>query len=199
MSDDYDGLDMGGLPGSTYAAVPADVQRAVIAAIPELRVLWNPVLKKFQCVHRQPGWREPYYNTDGNTMLHNWSLIPGDYAPNELHTIVPQLRAREALAIDAAQRGGFESPAQQAEAIYDAMVAKAKQDEEEAYNDLLGLDVANRCMKSGVVHLGNMVPSKSGNLPLSPAWLQANAVPATGSAQRRAMRAARAAREKAGV
>ena len=138
---DYDDVPMGGIAPPFYEAyVPVEMQRRLIAAFPELRMVYNAKTKKLNCVHRQPGWRESFYGTTGLGVLGGWSLIPGEYQlGTSIDEIINQLRAREYAAVTVCKMQGYENLAEKVDAIYDKMVADAAAKESEMMDEYLGL------------------------------------------------------------
>lgn len=165
----YDGIDMAGLDPAWYeSVVPVEAQKSLIAAFPELRLLWNNVIKEFQIVHRQPGWREAYYG--GCCLMVGWSIIPGNYPPPlSADAVIGQLRAREHVAVEETKRLGFETMADRVDFLYDQLVKKEQEEIDRRMNEVLGLDVENQCVRP---HGGLLSPSAQiGWVPTDPATI----------------------------
>lgn len=144
---DYEDIDMHGLDPVWYeSVVPVGAQRSLIAAFPELRLIWNQPRSVFQIVHRQPGWREAYYG--GCCLMVGWSIIPGDYEPPlSMDSVLGQLHAREHVAVEETRRLGFETFSDRVDFLYDQMVKKEQEEIDRRMNETLGLDVENQCVR----------------------------------------------------
>lgn len=217
---DYDDVDMGGIPSGFYADVPADAQKRLIAAIPELRLLWNAKLGEFVLVHRQPGWRAAFYGTEGVGLIHNWSIIPwpefsevpdkpGQNAAAktlQIEKVIGLLRMTEAIANEKAQKYGCKDVAELADKIYDNWVENAKKQEQAELDELLGINrelgtvnpfgLASQSVKSRP-YGWNGIGRADKDLPVAPKWLADHAVPALGPGKKELARREKRLREGA--
>jgi hypothetical protein len=192
----YDDIDMVGLQDSLWRNVPVEAQREVIRAFPELRLLWNPVIQQYQCVHREPGKFEKNYGLDGVVIMSGWTIIPGNYDPPlQTDRVVRQLRQRAELArIAYAEHGGLE---EYAEKLAADILAKRKKEQSDRFDDFFGIDSETGSVSR--IHDGSVVSRPYGArtqyttptaLPVAPAALDSRAFHARGpGAKERARRA----------
>lgn len=140
LPGDYDDLDMRGLDRDWWEShVPAEAQKTLYAAFPELRLIWNCRKKFFQCVHRQPGHIEAYYGGCG--VMLGWSIIPGNYEPPlRIDDVVNQLRAREYVATEWCKANGYADVADAADKIYDALQAERKKERGARIDEFFGVN-----------------------------------------------------------
>lgn len=143
----YDDIDMNGLDRAWYESyVPAEAQRRLVDAFPDLRLIWNAELRLFQTVYRQPNWTQPYYG--GCCVMVGWAIIPGNYEPPlSMDSVIGQLRAREHLAHVVANEKGYATFAEYVEAETDKAIAKRKKKESDDLDWLLGIN-----SETGTVH-----------------------------------------------
>jgi hypothetical protein len=131
-----------------FAEFPAPFTRGVSAAdqdrlkaiFPELRLLYNAKLGLFQCVHREPGWRQTFYVAEGLALITGWSIIPGNYPPPlDIEDILKQLCARRDECIAALARTGRGSIVEAAEKIADEFMAKLDAQADADMDEVLGM------------------------------------------------------------
>lgn len=208
LPGDYDDVDMGGLPSGFYANdVPVEAQKTLIAAFPELRILWNAKLKEFQVVHRQPGWREGFYGIEGLGMLVGWSIIPWTGTPPlVVGDLIDKLRATEAIAQEKAKKYGVSNVAELADKIYDNWLANARAQEAAEMDEVLGLRPDGTVSPFGLASGGTIakpygwrgVGRPDNQLPRAPEWLTQHAVPvARGPGKKELQKRAKRLREGA--
>lgn len=194
MTDDFDyfGIDMGGIPSACYSEVPAEAQKRLISAFPELRLLWNAGIKQFQLVYREPGVRQGFYGTEGVRELRGWAIIPGNYDPPlQIDRVIAECRMRENLAQEQARATGHANVADRVEALYQELVAQQKAEADAKMDDLLGLRPDGTVSPFGLAnwesvisrpyHYRDPVSGKDKRLPTAPEWLTRRAFPATPS------------------
>jgi hypothetical protein len=194
----YDDIDMAGLPDGLWRHVPADAQREVMRAFPELRLLWNPVIEQFQCVHKEPGKFELNYGLDGTQVMCNWTIIPGNYDPPlEVDRVVRQLRARAELAQRAAaEHGGIDALADK---MAEEEIQRRKKAESDKFDDFFGINSETGYVAP--IHNGSVVSRPYGStnarftspasLPVAPAALDSRAFHARGPGRKELARRAR--------
>ena len=136
----YDDVSMSGLDPAWYeSTVPIEAQKTLIAAYPELRLLWNVARRMFQIVHRQPGHMETYYGGCG--VMVGWSIIPGNYDPPlSIDSVIGQLRAREHFATVQVKEKGFENVSDYADYLADKLIADRSQAANDAMDEILGIN-----------------------------------------------------------
>lgn len=141
---------MRGLDRDWYEShVPAEAQKTLVAAFPEVRIIWNAVLRKFQCVHRQPGHMERYYG--GCCLMVGWSIFPGNYDPPlRIDDVINQLRAREYVSTTWCKEHGYEDVADAADKIYEDVVAGRNKEFGRRIDDFFGINSDTQTV--GVFH-----------------------------------------------
>lgn len=192
-----DGPDMTGLAEDLWYTVPESAQREIVRAFPELRLLWNPVLEQYQCVHEEPGHFQKNYGTNGLTIMCNWVIIPGNYSPPlDVDRVVRQLRARAELAERAtAEHGGI---CALAEKLSEELIQRRKKAESDKFDDFFGMNSETgyvSALRPGVARSraygGRPAYSRPEDLPVAPAWLQARAFAAKGPGKKELLRRAK--------
>lgn len=138
---DYDGVEfsMSGIPDGCWREIPVEAQRRVVLAFPELRLVFNPVLGKYQCVHKDEMLCQPMWGFDGHCVLEGWEIIPGNYnRPLDIEDVVRQLRLRAFIAEEAYMKDGG------IDALADRLAAEEVRRREvelhEKFVDTLGID-----------------------------------------------------------
>lgn len=185
---DYDGasFSMEGIPEGCWRDVPFEMQARVVSAFPELRLLWNPVIAKYQCVQKDEAVCQPMWGLDGSCVLTGWVIINGNY-PRALKAdeIVNMLRVRAFMAEEAYMKdGGIDALADRLAA---EEVERRKRELHEKFVDTLGVDSWTGHVNTfhrGQIRAGygdKSVAAKYrtlGDLPIAPPALNRRAVPA---------------------
>ena len=127
-------------PAAFTQNVPEGWQERLTAIFPELRILYNAKLGLFQCVHRQPGWRQTFYVATGLALICGWSIIPGNYPLDmDIEDILKQLVARRDECLAALARTGRGDITEAAEKMADDFLAKIAAQDEADFDEILGL------------------------------------------------------------
>ena len=138
---DYEGasFSMNGIPEGCWRDVPFEMQARVVSAFPDLRLLWNPVIAKYQCVEKDDAVMQPMWGLDGSCVLEGWVIINGNY-PRALTAdqIVDMLNVRQYIALEAYQKdGGIDALADK---MAEAEVKRRERELHEKFVDTLGID-----------------------------------------------------------
>ncbi len=135
----YDDLDMNGLPSGLYRDVPVEMQRTLVGAYPDLRLLWNPHIQKYQCAVREPGNVQANYGLDGKVVMQGWLLIyTHPTMPATADDIVHKLRRNEAMAAAATEKEG--GVCSLAEKLAEEIVEKKRRELEAKFEDFFGVN-----------------------------------------------------------
>ena len=127
--DDLPDVSFEGIPSNYLSDVPLETQRIVTTAFPEIRVLWNAKIWKYQLVCVAETLLTPYY--DGQT-LRGWVILPGDVPQNQGgDEMVKNIRARQNFNMVELKRLGFDSIEAYVDswepALKKAMIARAEE------------------------------------------------------------------------
>lgn len=131
-------LDMRGIRGDFVREVPEGANERLAAAIPELRILWNAGIKKFQLCHREDGWKEAFYGTEGVGVLEGWALIPPDYDSCDIERIIAECRVRQAQAKEDMAKYGPDHLAKVAEEMAKSIMAKKRAKDDTYLDEMYG-------------------------------------------------------------
>lgn len=132
--------DIADFPEQYTTGVSGEDQARLVAAFPELRILYNHKIGKFQCVHRQPGWRQAFYVGTGLALIVGWSIIPGNYDPPlKIDDVILQLRIRVSECEAALARTGRGTITEAAEKMADEFIAKVNAQVDRDFDEALGL------------------------------------------------------------
>ena len=127
---------MAGIPDHFCTEVRQEDQDALVAAFPEIRILWNAKLKLYQIAHREEGWREGFYGSHGDGVLEGWALIPPDYPPPlVISRVINELRIREAMQREMAEKEGCATIAEVVEKAWAKAEAKRAEEQRERFDD----------------------------------------------------------------
>ena len=159
---DYDDVSMEGLLPAWYEyVVPADVQKNVIAAIPEVRLIWNNLIKRFQVVYRCPEKVIRYW--DGGFMR-GWELLAFEFtSPLRTDEVLHTMRRWEDFN-RTLKENGFKDLDDWIEKRAEKIAAQGESDKDALYDEFFGTESSTIKHGSGQIvsrpYSGIVVPRK---------------------------------------
>ena len=186
---DYEGasFSMTGIPDGCWRDVPFESQARVVAAFPDLRLLWNPVIAKYQCVQKDDSVVQPMWGLDGSCVLDGWVIINGNYPrAATAQQIVEMLRVRTYMAEEAYMKdGGIDALADR---LAEEELKRREKELHEKFVDALGIDSWTGHVNTfhrGQIRAGYGDKAtaskfqKLSDLPVAPGGVDRRAVPAS--------------------
>lgn len=132
MSAETPAFDMHGIRPDFVTEVRPEDQARLVAAAPDIRILWNPVLKKYQRVQREPGHNEMYYGTQGDGWLEGWAVIAPDYEPPlAIQRVIDETLIQKTIMLERMHAAGFDNESDYADHLFDELVKRADQQKSE--------------------------------------------------------------------
>lgn len=151
--DDLFDVSFNGIPSECLSGVSKEAQEAVVKAFPDLRLLWNPRINRYQIAIREDGSRAGWI--DGQKLV-GWFLMGRDFPPTvSRDEIVAELRRVQEFNESQIKAMGYENAGDYVDAAWE----KAKA-ELEAEKDALADDVFGTAAKQRVYAIDGIAPNE---------------------------------------
>lgn len=151
--DDLFDVSFNGIPTECLSGVTKEAQETVVKAFPDLRLLWNPKIDRFQIAIREDGSRAGW--VDGQKLI-GWFLMGRDFPPTvPASEIVAELRRIHDFNENQIKSMGYESVEDYIDKKWDEMQA-----EREREVDALAADVFDTAAKQRVHTIAGMAPDE---------------------------------------
>lgn len=136
----YDDVEMNGLPAALYEDVDVEGQKKLIAAFPDLRMIWNAKLGLYQTVTRDPDSNQTMHSKEGLRIMQGWFVIPGNFPPPlDWDDMIQKRQMQHYMATEKCHELGFESMAAYADFLSQQAIDKIAEEQNAAANDVLGI------------------------------------------------------------